>query len=78
MLAVAAMGVFRAEPAPRDLLSAAALYAAHPIEVVSCVDFALFRLYNGRRGRQPKYFFYLFYPGHLLLLCLLRRWVYGS
>ena len=28
-------------------------------------------LYNGRRGRQNKYFFYSVYPGHLLILALI-------
>ena len=35
-------------------------------------------LYNGERGRQPKrWFFYGFYPLHLLLLALLRSLLFG-
>ena len=35
-------------------------------------------LYNGKRGRMPKYLFYAFYPGHLLLLYFLSRVISGG
>lgn len=46
-------------------------------EIYSFVGMALVQLYNGQRGRQCKYLFYLFYPGHLLLLLVLRRMTLG-
>ena len=63
-----------------------ALYILRPERISQCISgalivsiwewpavfsFPLLCLYNGRRGRQLKYFFYAFYPGHLALLALL-------
>lgn len=35
----------------------------------------LISLYNGKRGVNLKYFFYIFYPGHLLGLYLVALWI---
>lgn len=42
-----------------------------PLELVALVLVVLIGYCNGERGRQMKYFFYAFYPVHLLLLELL-------
>ena len=39
-----------------------------PMELAAFVDVPLILFYNGTRGRQIKYFFYGFYPVHLLIL----------
>lgn len=31
--------------------------------------------YNGKRGKQPKWFFYYFYPAHLLLYYVIGGWI---
>lgn len=46
-------------------------------EILAITGFALIWCYNEKRGRQKKYFFYLFYPGHLLLLYLIRKAIWG-
>ena len=65
-------------PWERDLLAGGVLaamipFGSHWIELFGIAAFPLFHLYNGRRGRQMKYFFYVFYPAHLLLLTGIGR-----
>lgn len=68
------MYLLRDHPWARDLLAFAVLVMmvllehSHWIEVFGALSFPLMHLYNNQRGRQNKYFFYLFYPVHLLLL----------
>ena len=47
-------------------------------ELLALTGFYLIRCYNGKRGKQNKYFFYIFYPGHLLLLYLMRKAIWGA
>ena len=37
-------------------------------ELYALVDVLFIAMYNGKKGKQHKYFFYIFYPAHLLLL----------
>lgn len=39
-----------------------------PVQALMILALPLILCYNGERGRQPKCFFYLFYPAHLLFL----------
>ncbi len=55
----------------RELQCAAGALIISIWEWPAVFSFALLALYNGKRGRNIKYFFYVFYPAHLLLLGLL-------
>ena len=44
-------------------------------EVWAVFGFLLILLYNGQRGRGNKFFYYAFYPGHLLLLVVLKPYI---
>ena len=70
-------------PWERDLCAAGVLaamlpFGSHWIELFGVLAFPLFHVYNGERGRQSKYFFYIFYPAHLLLLAILQRHFFGA
>lgn len=45
------------------------------IEMCGAFAFLPICFYNGTRGTQPKYFFYIFYPAHLLLIVTVGRWI---
>ena len=44
------------------------------------IPLLLLRRYNGEKGKDiiGKYFFYLFYPGHLIFLYLIRKAIFGA
>ena len=44
------------------------------LQLLICLSFPLLFCYNGRRGAQPfgKYFFYIYYPAHLIVLGIIK------
>lgn len=73
------MYILRGVPWLRFLACYGVLVFMSILEVPCLLSFVLIALYNGERGRQPRYFFYGFYPGHLLVLwavgCYLLPWI---
>lgn len=57
----------------RNLFSAVVLLQ----QLTAVLSLFLIQLYNGKRGKQNKYFFYMFYPVHLMLFFLLRQFIFN-
>ena len=55
------------------LLAIMCLTYKSSLEIFAIVDILILWQYNGQRGKQNKFFFYTFYPIHLLILGLLTK-----
>lgn len=45
-------------------------------ELPALISLGLLFFYNGKRGRSMKWFFYVFYPAHILIIGLLHMWLF--
>lgn len=45
--------------------------------VMTVLSFVCVWFYDGKKGRGWKYFFYIFYPAHLLILYVIRKGMFG-
>jgi len=66
---------FRDSEIKRDIFAGMILLCNNLVEITGLFVFLPMHFYNGQRGRQMKYFFYIFYPAHLLILGLVARFI---
>lgn len=57
-----------------SVITSGAAVFTNQIQLYSLLSLPLIALYNNERGRKVKYFFYIFYPAHLIVLYILD-WV---
>ena len=46
-------------------------------QATAALAFVPIHFFNGEKGRQSRWFFYIFYPAHLLLLVLIRHLIFA-
>lgn len=64
--------VLRQQPVWASAAACMVLTLSNMTEIYSFLCVPAIACYNGERGKQNKYFFYIFYPLHLLLLYIVR------
>lgn len=71
VLAIAFAYVFREKNGKSFGMTMVPLIFSSILEAVALVDLIAIKHYNGEKGKSMKYFFYAFYPCHILLLYLI-------
>lgn len=72
IILIAVLYFFRSDRILRTVAGCVSLLWEPP----ACLAFIPISLYNGRRGISLKYFFYLFYPVHLLLCAVILKFFF--
>lgn len=75
VLLIVVLYLFREKAIFRDIAAGIVLLLCSLVEITGILAFVPMHLYNGQRGKQTKYFFYMFYPVHLLILGLIARYL---
>lgn len=70
VLSITVIYLFRQNKILQNLMGAASFLW----ELPAPLSFVITYFYNGERGRQSRYFFYIFYPTHLIFLWLIARY----
>lgn len=71
VLTIAAMYLFRKNRMLEAIAGCTLLICMQGLEISSFLILIPIRMYNGTRGWNIKWFFYIFYPAHILLLYLI-------
>lgn len=75
VLVILALYILREKPVAAGIAGYLILLLMNSLEVSAVFGFLLILLYNGKRGGGNKYLYYLFYPGHLLVLAAVKPFV---
>lgn len=67
------MYCYRQKKTKETLIGCLVLTLGNLLEIFAFAIYPLIKRYNGERGLNMKYFFYVFYPAHILLLVLISH-----